>query len=337
MPCYKPLAAYKLLNIFTESGKNRIVVLGKKDKDTYESKEEAQYVELACGQCIGCRIARSKDWALRCVHEASLYEYNCFITLTYCDGIGPKHLDCNHDIFINPTGTLVKSHFQKFMKRFRKHYQGKDLVINEAGAKTYPIRYFMAGEYGSKLERPHYHACVFNFDFDDKTLWSVRNGTRLYRSPALERLWPYGFSTIGSVTAESAAYVARYVTKKINGENSYAHYQRENSDTGILEPIEPEYIAMSRRPGISRRWFEKYKEDIYTKDFLTDQGKKFQTPRYYDRIYDTIAPVALEAIKAKRKEKANGDLTHKTLERLHVREKVCQANFKIKERTFEND
>ena len=75
----------------------------------------------------------------------------------------------------------------------------------------------MCGEYGDKLGRPHYHAIIFGVTFVDKKLWSIRRGNNLYRSATLEKLWPYGFSSIGTVNFETAAYVARYVTKKITG------------------------------------------------------------------------------------------------------------------------
>ena len=51
-------------------------------------------------------------------------------------------------------------------------------------------------------------ACCFGLDFEDKKLWSVRDGYRVYKSDQLEKLWPFGMSEIGSVTPESAGYVA---------------------------------------------------------------------------------------------------------------------------------
>ena len=40
-------------------------------------------LKVPCGQCIGCRLERSRQWAIRCMHEASLHDKNCFITLTF--------------------------------------------------------------------------------------------------------------------------------------------------------------------------------------------------------------------------------------------------------------
>lgn len=322
MACFQPLAAYKALNIFTESGKNRIIVVGKKEKNKYEGSEEYQYLDLPCGQCIGCRLDRSKSWAIRCVHEASQFHENCFITLTFDD----EH--------INSKGTLVKSDFQKFMKRLRKKFKGKDAVQNDTKI-SYPIRFFHCGEYGSLLQRPHHHACIFNFDFDDKILWTVRDGVRLYRSPELEKLWPYGFCTVGDVTFQSAAYVARYITKKINGEYAPDHYAVINEETGEGYYLEPEYTTMSRRPGIGRAFYEKYKKQIYQNDFITHEGKKFKSGRYYDKIYDVDNHKDMEAIKRQRIINAKAHADNNTLERLVAREKCQKASAKSLKRGLE--
>ncbi len=198
MACYHPLTAYKLTTKKNENGKS-IIFFSSAATDGLPYEK----ISLPCSNCIGCRIDRSKQWALRCVHEASLFENNCFITLTF------------NDENLNPYRNLDHRDFQKFIKRLRKKYHGLSPVHSETGKTTYPIRYFHCGEYGSDLMRPHHHACLFNFDFLDKKPWSNSKGTTLYRSESLERLWPFGYSAIGSVTYQSAAYVARYITKKL--------------------------------------------------------------------------------------------------------------------------
>ncbi len=305
MPCYRPLQAYKSLTKFTDSGRSFITFNVRYAGIRYD------HIDLPCGQCIGCRIERSRQWALRCVHESSLFKNNCFITLTF------------NDENLNKLGTLVKSDFQKFMKRLRKKFKGVECVQNgDTAKKGFPIRYFHCGEYGSELQRPHHHACIFNFDFKDKLLWSIRDGVRLYRSEKLERLWPYGFCTVGDVNFQSAAYVARYITKKINGDMARLHYSRIDKITGEMFEIEPEYITMSRRPGIGKKWFEKFSSDIYPKDFITCEGKKFRSPKYYDKLYDEINPNFMEDIKEIRKLKAAEHEENNKPRRLVVREKV---------------
>lgn len=268
MPCYSPLQAWRGKKL--PSGKREIVWKRAQRADSLVDSE----LKLPCGQCIGCRLERSRQWAIRCVHESQLHERNCFVTLTY---------DQTH---LPPGGSVSVREFQLFMKRLRK----------VAGPG---VRYFHCGEYGEELARPHYHACLFNFDFDDKTLWSVRNGVRLYRSKLLESLWPFGFSTVGDVTFESAAYVARYVMKKVTGEPKEAHYKGLN----------PEYVSMSRGSkkigtgGIGKGWYDKFKLDVYPGDFVVLRSMKLRPPKFYDSLYDLDSHdeyLKLKAIRAAR-------------------------------------
>lgn len=292
MPCYHPITAYRSkLGRDPKTGKWPLVF---KEADGYVDME----VKVPCGKCIGCRLERSRQWAIRCVHEASLYEHNCFITLTFDD----ENLD--------PQKSLRKRDFQLFMKRLRKKY-GEG------------IRYYHCGEYGSINQRPHHHACLFNHDFPDKKLWKVNNGVKIYRSAELEKLWPYGFSTVGEVTFESAAYVARYVMKKINGEKAFLHYAIVDEETGeYFGQRQPEYTTMSRRPGIGRAWFEKYKDDVYPHDYVViRKGIKCRPPAYYDKIYDLTDPESFSIIKARRVYKARNNKDN-TPQRLKVKELV---------------
>lgn len=318
MPCLKPIRAYQSITKLHESGKGQLFFDHKKAGPSVR-------VDLPCGQCIGCRIDKSRTWAIRCVHEASLYSSNCFVTLTF----NSDNLDVNK--------SLVKSDFQNFMKRLRKNYNGIDAVEDIKGRITFPIRYFHCGEYGTNFSRPHHHACIFNFDFDDKQLWSHREGVRLYRSEKLEKLWPFGYSTIGEVTSESAAYVARYCIKKITGDAAASHYITIDETTGELTYIEPEYITMSRRPGIGKNWFKRYQNDVYPKDFITDSGKVFKTPRYYDKLYDLDQPENFSQIRKKRLTKAKQYADNNTNWRLRGRLKAAENKFKQTNiRSYEN-
>lgn len=315
MACYSPLHAYKKLLEKTEAGKSVIVFNINEAKNSPYEK-----IDIPCGQCIGCRIDKSRDWAVRCVHEASMHEENCFITLTFND----ENLmieDENNTVIQEES--LNKQDFQKFMKRFRKY--------------VYPqkIRYFHCGEYGSENQRPHHHACIFGYDFpmqsrknpDGKYLYKEVNGIKLYRSQKLEELWPYGFCTIGEVTWESAAYVARYVMKKVNGEKKYERYVKDvNKITGECKYIEPEYITMSLKPGIGKTWYEKNKQDT-NKDFLTVNGTKHKIPKYYDRLLEQVDVWSLEGKKYKRKIKAlSKDKNENSTERLIVKRKVKERS-----------
>ena len=135
-------------------------------------------------------------WAARCVHEASLHEFdrgNSFITLTYSD----EHVPYD--------GSLVKEHFQKFIKRLRRRVE---YSYEKADLEAPTIRYFMCGEYGTDpsggLGRPHYHALLFNQDFSRDELVGVQNDVPLFRSDFLDSCWQKGFASFGTLTYQSA-------------------------------------------------------------------------------------------------------------------------------------
>lgn len=314
MTCYHPKEAWQRTDINPETG-NRYKPQFKKpaDFDFYvDHYEECELVDgviysapvykqenpkwehlmLPCGKCIGCLQDKARQWAVRCVHEASLYDDNCFITLTF---------DNDH---IDPYFNLDKKIYVDFMKRLRFRF-GEG------------IRFFHSGEYGDQNFRPHHHALIFNFDFPDKELFQVRNGIRLYRSEELERLWPFGFSTIGNVTFESAAYVARYTLKKI-GFRGDAPYRK------FLQTRQIPYITMSRRPGIAHEWFQQFKSDVYPHDYVViNNGIQLRPPRYYDKLYDLEYPEIMKAIKEHRKEVAIQFEDELTPDRLSVKERLA--------------
>lgn len=259
MPCYHPLMAWRSAKR-NPSGK-RGITFSPSDSNNVK-------IELPCGQCIGCRLERSRQWAIRCIHEAQLHERNCFVTLTY------------DDMHLPDMGTLVPRDFQLYMKRLRKSLGDRR------------VRFFHCGEYGEELSRPHYHAVLFGYDFGDRRLWSTSNGVSVYRSAELERLWPFGFSTVGDVTFESAAYVARYCTKKVTGDAAKAHYQGRH----------PEYVTMSRRPGIGAGWYAKYARDVYPSDEVVIRGGvRCRPPKFYDKLLERDAARLLSELKSERK------------------------------------
>lgn len=268
-------------------------------------------VDLPCGQCIGCRLERSRQWAVRCMHEASLYENNCFLTLTYSD------------LNLPAFSSLNVRHFQLFMKKLRKKY--------------YPgIRFFHCGEYGDTTDRPHYHALIFNFDFPDKELYSTnRDGHRLYTSSSLDKLWPLGHSVIGSVSFQSAAYVARYCVKKVTGDFADAYYEVVDSQSGQIGRRQPEYATMSRRPGIGSAWYGKYSSEVFPSDFVVLNGAKMRPPKAYNRFLERDDPKLLARVRGQRVLQAKKHAADNTADRLAVREEVQISRAKILKRGLE--
>lgn len=271
MPCYYPLHAFKGKS--QDAQKTKIVF---QRPDSWKGDP----IDLPCGQCIGCRLERARQWAMRCMHEASLYQENSFLTLTFDDDNLPKGSNiCSRCVYPHVIGgSLCVSIFQDFMKRLRKLEPEKK------------IRFLHCGEYGDLYKRPHYHALLFNHGFSDRKMWSKRNGIRLYVSDTLSKLWPFGFSTVGDVTFESASYVARYSLKKKTGKYASSHYGSRK----------PEYITMSRRPGIGKGWFEKFKTDVYPRDRAVVRGFPSRPPRFYDNLHGAEDPASLALIKINR-------------------------------------
>lgn len=255
MSCTRPL------NAFRSAGSGKIY---------FQPFRGSECIQLPCGQCIGCRLERSRDWAVRCTHEAQMYEKNCFLTLTYSN----ENLPANN--------SLHRPDLTKFFKRLRKKY-------------PHSIRYFACGEYGEKLQRPHYHVILFNHDFDDKQLF--QNGKfPLYVSAELSQLWPLGHSIVAGFSFESAAYTARYCVKKITGSAAAEHYGDRS----------PEFSAMSRRPGIGYEFFIRYYNDIVNYDeVVTRDGVICKPPRYYDKLLSGCDVELLESHKQARVDSAN--------------------------------
>ena len=305
MPCYHPLKGYRAAE--AAPGNARKIVFNRQVAFTDLP------ISVPCGQCIGCRLERSRQWAIRCSHEASLYEENSFVTLTYDD----SHLP--------PTGSLDITHYQKFMKRLRKKYEPKI------------IRFYHCGEYGENFGRPHYHACLFNHDFKDRVHYKTINKQKYYLSEELTQLWGKGFCLVGDVTFESAAYVARYIMKKITGEAADAHYEIMNKETGELGHLQPEYTTMSRRPGIGSDWLKKYRTDVYPDDFVVIKGRRMKPPKYYDKQHEIEYPSDYARLRCERVRNVKTHAENNTTDRLVVREKVQLARIKNLKRGLEDD
>lgn len=233
-------------------------------------------VTVRCGQCIGCRLERARLWAIRSVHEASLYDSNIFTTQTYSDEQLPYG------------GTLVRKHFQDFMKRLKR--------------KAPRTRVFYCGEYGDETDRPHYHALLFNYRPDDLELISRKDGHDVWRSDKLDAIWSHGHVNFSDVTFSSAAYVAGYVTKKITGEAQEEHYRWIDPETGEIIDRVPPFQGQSLKPGIGEPWIRKWHKDVYSKDQIVIDGKPMRPPRYYDEWLKKHSPATYKRVMRKRRE-----------------------------------
>jgi len=226
------------------------------------------------------------------MHEAAMHDVSSFVTLTYDDA----HL----------SASLNYSDFQRFMYRLRKRFG--------------PTRFFMCGEYGSQNWRPHFHALLFGLRFGG----AQAIGKDLYRSGELERLWPFGYSSFGDVTFQSAGYVARYSLKKVTGDAAAAHYSRVDIRTGEIVDLVPEFGHMSLKPGIGFNWFQKYWRDVFAcRDGIVVRGRVVPPPKYYWKLLESIDWDRKEELELERYLNAGLFAEDTTPARLATRE-LCQ-------------
>lgn len=253
---------------------------------------------VPCGQCIGCRMDYSRTWANRCMMELQYHKESYFLTLTY----DPEHLPLNFWVLdgqMVDSMTLKPKDLQDFIKRVRS-----DQVYRFGESK---LRFYACGEYGDQTQRPHYHMIAFGLHLDDlETGGKTGAGFQYFRSKKLQELWKNGIVGIAPVTWETCAYVSRYILKKQTGQNKEI-YQALH--------LYPEFVRMSRRPGIAAQWYEDHKDKIYDYDVInlsTEQrGIKFKPPRYFDQKYDIEYHDDMERVKKARERASKALLSAK--------------------------
>lgn len=295
MPCYKPLKACQ-----REDGTVLVGQTGVGYRDLL----------LPCNRCIGCRLERSRQWAMRCMHENKTHKSSCFVTLTYDEDKLPHR------------GQLMYRDYQLFMKRLRKSHGS--------------VRFYMCGEYGSEYGRPHFHSLLFGWSPDDRVFWkSSGRGDRIYTSNELDRLWTHGRVFVGAVTFESAAYVARYCVAKVTGDEAKTHYRRVDSDGEYW--LQPEFNQMSLKPGIGAEFYRKYRSDMYPHGKVVVNGKEMQPPKYYDNKFKQDDYDSWLDMQVQRELDAWDRRDDNVPERLAVKEEVAhaRATFSFNQRSFD--
>lgn len=228
----------------------------------------SRLVELPCGTCNSCRDSRAREWASRCVLEASRHRDNSFLTLTYSD----QHLPP-----AGPDGhTLRSGDLQKFWKRLRKR-------------TGVALKYLACGEYGDLSRRPHYHALVFGYRPQDLVFYKRSGDSLLFTSKFLEDVWSFGFVTVGDVTAASSAYVSRYVMKKAYGAAAQERYAN----------LEPEFLRCSHGLGAG------HLSQVNLHDRVSaTPGVYSPTPRYYLKKLEAEGSPLFSELKEQRRRSA---------------------------------
>lgn len=154
---------------------------GANTKDLKRSKEvRSATMPFGCGQCLPCRINKSREWMLRILLESYHCEDCAFVTLTYED----KKLTLNdHGVpQVDPNDLTL------FFKKLRKEKK---------------FRYFAVGEYGEG-GRPHFHIMFFGLSELDMQL--------------IADTWGMGGCYYGDLNPSTARYITGYCIKKLTKE-----------------------------------------------------------------------------------------------------------------------
>lgn len=304
MPCCFPQLARP--DGRTSSGKIHYKFVGRYDAwvdsdGRFKDMSRLGDVVVPCGQCIGCRLDRSREWANRMMMEMEYHDTAYFLTLTYDDAHVPVHQYYDEQYVDPDTGevldgikfydslSLEPKDMTDFIKRLRRQ---QEYYFGRKG-----IMYFLCGEYGSQTMRPHYHAIVYDIRLPDLEPFgrSIGGVYQYYRSRSLEKLWPYGFVGVANVTWETCAYVARYILKKQTGQNA-SFYDTFN--------LVPEFVRMSLKPAIGLRYYEDHKDTIFDEDAIhfktAMRGITCKPPAYFDKRFDMEYPSKMAEIKSQR-------------------------------------
>lgn len=159
----------------------------------YRSGATLEKKKVACRRCWACMKNKTNDLVGRMLCEASTALWTCALTLTYDD----KKL-------VDPSQTKLihKKDFQDFVRALRD--------------SDHKCRYVVAGEYGERKSRTHFHAVMFGygkpFDVPNKT-------EKVYLDQ-----WRWGYTYADWTVDERAMrYVAKYLTKHLLEKKSDAH------------------------------------------------------------------------------------------------------------------
>lgn len=326
----------------------------REDKKREFPEGEVRDVVFGCGQCHECRLRKSREWANRCVLEMDQYNpedgvvKNWFVTLTY----DPRFTDDlrswkNPDILSlhDPNGHArylqdlkyqgyrrigepiedvkpVKDHLQMFNNAIRKKWDEK---YHHQG-----VRFYACGEYGDESARPHYHEILFNLPIDPDRLklrFTNQFGDNYFTCDDLSASWGKGHILLSEANWTNAAYVARYIMKKLTGDLGEEAYTKVG--------LKPPFTRMSRRPGIGGEFY-KGPEDYFliddldlqidpdTGEVLCDpdralsvmpvhdkiylpsvnkgQDPTCRPPKYFDKMFQRDFPESFKVIQDKRKE-----------------------------------
>lgn len=237
---------------------------------TLAGHTEQMFQLVPCGKCELCVSAAKSEFVRRAQLEGM--SHDCppfFFTLTYND----DHLP--------PDGELDYREIQLYLKRLRKLCERQHLPTD--------FRYIIAGEYGSKRGRPHYHVILFNnplraSEFEPSKVKALK---RLLWTPWQKDDWNV-FSrkeNFGQCYGDTAAYVTKYIGKRSRWEDRYLPHRGRC--------VRPSFVRSSSRPGIGALYLKKFfgyyhltdDAEFEYLDFQDGQVKTMPFGRYMRRLF----------------------------------------------------
>lgn len=215
---------------------------------------------VGCGKCVACRGRRVSDWKLRLLFDqkalkkpagAGSFSFIYFVSLTYNDENLPLNSNlCNSDI-------------TKFIKKFRERLRYR---LGNIVAKS--LKYIVAGEYGTRGGRPHYHMILYGVEMTPEVLSFIDN------------CWQKGFVDKRPVKSMNGAvsYVLDYLLKT---DGFYSLKSGESkSEFTIRTNRVPPFVHFSK--GIGLKYFNDNLEKI--REFgLKINGKRVALPVYFKK------------------------------------------------------
>jgi hypothetical protein len=298
VPCFSPLAGYRLGDgsiVFSERGD----VVGR--------------VDVPCGQCIGCRIAKADALATRLVCESWSHSVSFCATLTYADD------------FVPALGSLSRRHVVLFLKRLRERLWREHRLR---------IRFHVLGEYSPDAQRPHYHLSVFGWwPHDAVRRRSSRAGGALFESAMLSELWGMGYVNFQPMTPAAARYVGGYYSDKLTGQLGRDSLVVRDARGVVVGEREQSFQVGSRRPGLGALFFDRYGAQLMRDGFVVIDGKQKRLPEYFLRRAADVDPLAVSELRAQAALAAVAGAADRTVDRLAVREVVAKAKLRLRPRS----
>lgn len=177
-----------------------------------EDRFEYLFIVVRCGKCPVCSHSKQIDLINRVQMESSCYSSPCYmITLTYDE----KHLPC-HRAECRHRGVLKNSLYypdvQNFFKRLRIRWSRAGL--------SHDIRYLVAGEYGSRHSRPHYHILLWNNPYHCGEFSPLDVKCRINHKKLVDDVFfAWNMCSRDAFQCEpagdgAAGYVSKYITKQ---------------------------------------------------------------------------------------------------------------------------